>query len=99
MPTNLEEVGKDAIGTDITGEDITKLRSTKYLHRWDEREFLVWHHRMNYYSFKYLIRISKRGIIARCLRRSRPPPVVLPVYLESPKRDHGVPNSNTQANQ
>ena len=34
--------------------------STKDLWGMDEREILVWHHRMNRCFFKYLIRLSKR---------------------------------------
>ena len=47
-PTNLEEVDKDAIGANLTREDMYKLCSTKDLLGRDERELLVWHHRLNH---------------------------------------------------
>ena len=42
---------KDAIGDNIKREDMDKLWSTKDLLVQDEREILVWHHRLNHCSF------------------------------------------------
>ena len=99
IPTNLEELDKDVIGAYLTKKDMTKLWSTNDLLGWDERELLVWHHRMNHCYFKNLIRLSKRRIISRNLIKISPPPLVLPEYLEIPTRGHGGPKENTQVDQ
>ena len=53
----------------------------------DERELLVSHHRMNHCSFKYLIRLSKRGIIPRKLINIRKlPPCVACIFGKYHKR-------------
>ena len=53
----------------------------------DDREIVVWHHRLNHYSFKYLLRISKRGIIPRKLINIRKiPPRVACLFVKSHKR-------------
>ena len=44
-----------------------KLWSTEDLLGRDEREILLWHHRLNHCSFKSLIRLYERGIISRKL--------------------------------
>ena len=72
IPTNLEEVGKYAVGADLTRDDMAKLCSTEYLLVQDEREILVWHHRLNHCYFKYPLRLSKKRIIPRNLSNIRP---------------------------
>ena len=52
-------------------EDMDKLWSTEDLLGRDKKELLVWHHRLNHSSFKYLIKISKKGIIPIKLRNIR----------------------------
>ena len=39
----------------------------------NERELLVWHHRLNHFSFKFLIRLSKMGMIPRNISKTRNP--------------------------
>ena len=67
IPTNLEEVGKYAVGDKLTGEYMANLWSTEDLLVRDEVEILVWHHMLNQCSFKCLLRIPKMGIITRNL--------------------------------
>ena len=73
--------------------------STKDLWGMDEREILVWHHRLNHCSFKSLIRLPKKGIIPRKIIRVRKIPYFLPDYLGTPTICHGVPKANTQVGQ
>ena len=68
IPTNLKEVYKYAIGSDLTRGYMDKLWSTEDLLVQDKRELLVWHHRLNHCSFKSLLRISKMWIITKELR-------------------------------
>ena len=83
----MEEVGKYLIGSELTREDISKLWSTEDLLVRDERGLLVWHHRMNHFSFKSLIRLSKRRIIKRKLIKIRKlPPCVACIFRKSHKR-------------
>ena len=70
-PLNLYEVEKYAVGAKFTREDMDKLWSTEDLLGLDERELLVWNHRLNHCSLKYLLRVSKRGMIPRNLRNIR----------------------------
>ena len=63
IPTNLEELDKYTEESNIVREDMDELWSTENLLGQDERNLLVWHHRMNHCPFKYLLGISKRGII------------------------------------
>ena len=70
----------DVVGADITREEMANLWSTKELFGRGERELLVWHHRLNHCSFKYLLRLSKRLINTRKLIRFRNLP---PLYLLS----------------
>ena len=80
-------------------ENISKLWSINYLLGREERDILVWHHSMNNFSFKYLIRISKRGIIPRKLIRIRklPPYVacILGKYHKRPWRTKGKHSSGS----
>ena len=50
---------------------MAKLWSTKYLLGWDQRGVLVWNHMINHCTFKYLIILSKRGIISRNIKKVR----------------------------
>ena len=68
-PTNLEEVENYVIGVKLMREDMAKLWSTEELLGWDKRELLVWHHIPSHFSFKSLLRASKRGIIPRNLSK------------------------------
>ena len=87
IPANLEEVYRYAIGDNLTREDISKLWSTKDLLGQYKREILVWNHRLNHLSFKYLIRISKRGIIISNISRIiKLPPCVACIFGKSHKR-------------
>ena len=52
---------------------MAKLWSTEDLLERDERETLVCHHRLNHFSFKYLLRLSKRLIIPKKLRKFKKP--------------------------
>ena len=75
-------MGKYSVGSELTREDMAKLWLTEDLWGQDDRELLVWHHMMNHLSFKYLLRLSKRGIIPRNLSNVRNPPVCrLPIWL------------------
>ena len=49
------------------------LGSTEELLGQDKREILIWHHRLNHFYFKYLLRLSNRVIISRNLSKIRPP--------------------------
>ena len=60
ISTNLNEVGKDAVGADITREEMAKLWSTEELLGQNKGELLVWHNRLNHCSFKLILRLSKR---------------------------------------
>ena len=83
----MEEVGKYAVVSDITREDISKLCLTEDLLGWYEWELLVWHHRMNHCSFKYLLILSKRGIIPNNISRVRKlPPCVAFLFGNYHKR-------------
>ena len=66
---------------------MNKLWSTEELLGRYERELLVWHHRLNHCSLKYLLRLSKRGIIPRKLSKVRKlPPCVACLFGGSHKR-------------
>ena len=65
---------------------MAKLWSTEDILGWDEGDLLVWHHRLNHRSLKYLLRLSKRGIITRKLSKVRPPPCVTCLFGEPHKR-------------
>ena len=74
------------IGANITREYMAKLWSTEDLIGWDERELQFWHHRTNHCSFKYIIRISKRGVIPRNFNKIRNlPPCVACIFGKSHK--------------
>ena len=67
-------------------EDIAKLWSTKYIMGRDEMEILVWQHRMNHFSFKFLIRLTKSGVIIRKLSKIiKIPPCVACMFGKSQK--------------
>ena len=70
---------KDVVGADLIREYMPKLCSTKDLFVREEREILVWHHRLNRCSFKYLLILSNRGVITRKISwiRKLPPCVSL----------------------
>ena len=74
IPTNFEEVGKDAVGDELMREETTKLWSTEDLLVQDDMELVVWHYRLNHCSFKTFLRLSKRRIIPKNIRRVRTPP-------------------------
>ena len=99
ISTNLEEVEKYGVGSELTREDMDKLWLTQNLLGWYEKDILVWHHRLNYFSFKSLLRLSKRGMIPRNPSKVINPPLVLPVCLEIPKIGHGGPKMNVQTRQ
>ena len=61
IPTNLEEVDKDAVGADLTRDNMANMWSTEEMLGRDEKELLVWQHRMNHCSLKSLLRLYKRG--------------------------------------
>ena len=78
---------KYAIGAELTREDMDKLWSTEDILVQDERDLLVWHHRLNHCSLKSLIRLSKRGVIPRKLRKIRKlPPCVAFIFGNPHKR-------------
>ena len=63
------------LGSKLTREDMAKLWSTKDILGRDEKEILVWHHRLNHCSLKFVLRLSNTGIINRKLSSIRTPPV------------------------
>ena len=64
-----------------------RLWSTEDIIGQDDRELLFWHHRLNYCSFKYLLRISRRGIIFKNISKVRKlPPCVSCSFGKSHKR-------------
>ena len=65
---------------------MAKLWSTEEILGSEKRELLVWHHRLNCCSLKYLLRISKRGIIPRKISNVRPPPCVARRFVQYHKR-------------
>ena len=83
--TNLEKVDKDSVGSNITREDMAKLWSTKDLLGRDKRAVLVWHHIPNHCSFKYLLRIYKRGIIPKNFIKIITPPLCYPLVWKFPQ--------------
>ena len=86
IPTNLEEVDKYSVRAKLTSDDISKLWSTEDLFGRNKKELLVWHHWMNYCSFKFLIRLSNRVIIPRKLNKIRIiPPCVAFLFVKSHK--------------
>ena len=97
IPTNLEEVDKYAVGDKLNREEMAKLWSTKDILGHVEQEILVWHHRLNHCSPKYLLELSKRGIIPKELSNLRISSLVSPAYLVSTKRGHEGPKANYQA--
>ena len=71
---------------------MTKLCSTDDLMGQDEREILVWHHRLNHFSFKSLIRLSKMGMIPRNISKTRNPlPCVDFIFGNFHKRPSQIP--------
>ena len=64
---------------------MAKLWSNEDILGWDDRELLVWHHRINHCSLKSLIRIYKRGIIPRNLSKIRKTSLVSPVSWKVPQ--------------
>ena len=65
LPTNFEEVEKDVVGANLTRKAMLNLWSTKEILGQEEREILVFNHRINHCTFKYTPQLSKRGIILR----------------------------------
>ena len=61
IPTNLEEVENEAVGDDLTRDYMENIWSIEDLLGRYEREILVWYHRLNYFYFKSIFRLSKRG--------------------------------------
>ena len=74
----MEEVDKYAIGYKLMREDMAKLCSTEEILGRDETELLVWYHMLKHYPFKYIFRLSKRGIITRKLSRIN----TIPLFVE-----------------
>ena len=66
------------IVVDLTREEMAKLWWTEELMGWYDRELLVWCHRLNHFSFKCIIRLSKRGVIPRNIINIRKLPLVSP---------------------
>ena len=66
---------------------MANILSTRDLLGQDYREILVWHHRMNHCSLKFLLIISKRGLIPRKIINIRKlPPCVTFLFVKSHKR-------------
>ena len=66
---------------------MAKLWSTKDLLRWDKREILFWHHRLNHCSLKSLLGLSKRGVILKKLVKVKKlPPCVSFLFGKSHNR-------------
>ena len=87
IPINFEEVDQDAIGGEFTREHMVNICSTKDPLVREKRELLIWHHRLNHFSLKYLIRLSKKGMITRNLRNIRTsPPCVACMFGNSHNR-------------
>ena len=87
IPANLEGVDKYAIRTKLTSEEISQIWSTKDLLGQDEREILLWYHRLNHCSFKSLIRLPQRGVIPKKLRNIiKLTPCVACIFTKSHKR-------------
>ena len=61
IPTILEKVNKDAIGSKLMGEKISKLWSTEYLLGQNQRKLLVWNHRLNHCFFITSSECPRRG--------------------------------------
>ena len=82
IPTNLEEVGKDVVGSEITRKGMAKLCSTRELLGWDVRDLLVWHHRLKYCTLNYMLRLYNREIITNKNGKVRTPPPLchLPIW-------------------
>ena len=82
---------KDVVGSELTREDMDKLWSTEELLGGDKREILFFHHRLIHFTFKSLLRLTRKEITHRKIKRVRTPPTPMwPVYLGSYTRDHGV---------
>ena len=87
IPINLEEVEKYVVGDKLTRKDMENMWSNEELLGWYKRYILVYNHRLNHCSFKYLLKISKRGIIPRKLRKIRKlPPCVAFIFGNPHKR-------------
>ena len=87
IPTKLEEVGNYVVGDKLTREDMVRTWLTKDPLGRDDRDLLVWNHRLNHCSFKYLLRLSKRGAIPRNLIDIRKPlPCVACLFGKCHKR-------------
>ena len=73
---------------------MAKLCSTEDLLGQDDMELLVWHHRLDHCYFKYLNRLSKRGIISSKIINIRKSRLVSSICLKSPTRGHVGPKVN-----
>ena len=83
----MEDTEKYEVGAELTREDMAKLWSTENILGRDEREILVFHHRLNHCYLKSLLRLSKRGIIPRNISNIRKfPPCVTCLFGKSHKR-------------
>ena len=66
---------------------MAKLWSIEDLLGQDERDVLVWHHRLNQCPFKYLLRLSRRGIIPNNISELKKlPPFVACLFVKSHRR-------------
>ena len=79
---------KGVVGYNLTGEYMDKLWYTTDLLGWDNRETLVWHHRLKHCTFNTPIRLSKRVIIPKKLTKVRKTPLTWLDYFVSPKIGH-----------
>ena len=95
IPTNLEEVDKDAVGANLATENMANLWSTDELLGQDDREILVWNHSLKHCYLKSLLILSKRKMILRNLSKVIELPLVSPDYLGSPKIGNVGPKSNS----
>ena len=83
----MDEVDKDTVVYYLTREDISKPWSIDYLLGWYGRDILVWHHRLNHFSLRSLLRLSKRVIIPSNISSIRKlPPCVACLFVKSHKR-------------
>ena len=95
IPTNLEEVDKDAVGSNLATENMANLWSTDELLGQDDREILVWNHSLKHCYLKSLLRLSKRKMILRNLSKVIELPLVSPEYFGSPTIGNVGPKSNS----
>ena len=73
------------VGSNLKREDMEKLWSTKDILGQDEREILVWYHRMNHFTFKNLIKLSKSGIIINRIIKVMDIPIIFGVERAHPR--------------